>query len=118
MRKRPDITKGETHKVQTGCGNMYLTINTDDENNFNEMFLQLGKSGSCTKVLMEAIGRLVTLIFRLGGDVNLIVTHLKGLRCLQPRISKGKEYLSCCDAIAQTVENYGKEREIKNNDKK
>ena len=103
-KSRPKITKGETVKVPTGCGNLYVTINRDDDGIF-EVFAALGKAGSCAKCVMEGISRVVTLAIRCDVPIPEIVKQLKGLQCPGPAMfPKEDRVLSCPDAIAKVLE--------------
>ncbi|MBP7088446.1 MAG: vitamin B12-dependent ribonucleotide reductase [Candidatus Omnitrophica bacterium] len=101
---RPEVILGTTTKVTTGCGNLYITINQDDEGNFFEVFTQMGKAGGCAASQLEAVGRLVSLALRGGIDTKVIVEQLKGIRCPSPSWDKGKKIFSCADAIARVLE--------------
>ncbi|MFH1398114.1 MAG: vitamin B12-dependent ribonucleotide reductase [Candidatus Omnitrophota bacterium] len=103
-RPRPEVIIGTTTKVATGCGNLYVTINIDEEGNPFELFTQMGKAGGCAASQLEAIGRLVSLGFRSGIEVKSIIEQLRNIRCPSPSWEKGQRIFSCADAIARVVE--------------
>ena len=104
-RERPEITSGKTHKIRSGCGNLYVTVNRD-ETGVCEVFVQVGKSGGCITSQSEAVGRLISLALRSGVKLESIAEHLAGIRCPNPNFYQGKTVLSCADGIAQVLENY------------
>jgi ribonucleoside-diphosphate reductase alpha chain len=101
---RPEVILGTTTKVTTGCGNLYITVNQDEEGHFFEVFTQMGKAGGCAASQLEAVGRLVSLALRGGIDTKVIVEQLKGIRCPSPSWDKGKKIFSCADAISRILE--------------
>ncbi|MDD5438590.1 MAG: vitamin B12-dependent ribonucleotide reductase, partial [Candidatus Omnitrophica bacterium] len=103
-RPRPAVVVGTTTKITTGCGNLYVTINEDEEHLPFEVFMQMGKAGGCAMSQLEAIGRLLSLALRSGIDISVIVEQLKGIRCPSPSWEKGGRIFSCSDAIARVVE--------------
>ncbi|MDP2939486.1 MAG: vitamin B12-dependent ribonucleotide reductase [Candidatus Omnitrophota bacterium] len=103
-RPRPEVTTGTTTKVSTGCGNLYVTINTDENGKPFEIFTQMGKAGGCAASQLEAIGRLVSLALRSEIEVKSIIEQLHGIRCPSPSWEKGARIFSCADAIARVIE--------------
>jgi ribonucleoside-diphosphate reductase alpha chain len=103
-RPRPEVIIGTTTKVTTGCGNLYVTINIDEEGKPFELFTQMGKAGGCAASQLEAIGRLVSLGFRSGIEVKSIIEQLRNIRCPSPSWEKGQRIFSCADAIARVIE--------------
>lgn len=101
---RPAVIIGTTTKINTGCGNLYVTINQDKEGEFFEVFTQMGKAGGCAASQLEAVGRLVSSALRGGIDLKVIIEQLKGIRCPSPSWSNGRKIFSCADAIAQVLE--------------
>lgn len=106
-RPRPAVMQGVTGKIKVGCGNLYITINYDEEGPF-EVFSSLGKAGGCAAAQIEAISRMVSLALRSGIDPLQIVKQLRGIRCPIPmKIGPGKgEVLSCPDAIGRALERF------------
>jgi ribonucleoside-diphosphate reductase alpha chain len=103
-RPRPEVIIGTTTKVATGCGNLYVTINVDEDGKPFELFTQMGKAGGCAASQLEATGRLVSLAFRAGIEVKSIIEQLRNIRCPSPSWEKGQRIFSCADAIARVVE--------------
>lgn len=105
-RPRPAITRGMTEKVRIGCGNLYITVNYD-ENGICEVFTNVGRAGGCPSQ-SEATSRLVSIALRSGMDVKAVVEQLKGIRChstlRQRGTNKDIKVLSCPDAIGRALE--------------
>ena len=100
-RPRPAITQGFTERVKIGCGNLYITVNYD-ENGICEVFTSTGKAGGCPSQ-SEATARLVSVALRSGISVDEIYDQLKGIRCPSTIRQQGMSCTSCPDAIAKVV---------------
>ena len=105
-RKRPEMIKGSTRLMKTGCGHLYITINEDEKGHLFELFTSMGKAGGCASSQAEAIGRLISLSLRSNIDPDEVVNQLKGVRCHQPAWHSGGQIFSCSDAIAKAIEKY------------
>jgi ribonucleoside-diphosphate reductase alpha chain len=105
-RARPQMTQGVTEKVKIGCGNLYITVNYDDEG-ICEVFTNLGRGGGCPSQ-SEATSRLMSIALRAGVTPDAIIEQLKGIRCqstLRRKVTdKEIKVLSCPDAIGKALE--------------
>ncbi len=104
-RKRPDITTGITQKIETGCGHLYVTVNSDSEGPC-EVFTQMGKVGGCASAQLEAIARLTSLSLRSNIKLESIIKQIRGIRCPSPMWHKGKVITSCADGLAKSLETF------------
>ena len=104
-RPRPERTYGVTQRMNTGCGKLYVTLNSDDLGPC-EVFAQMGKAGGCANSQIEATGRLISLALRSGVKPTSILKQLMGIRCPSPVWQDGEMVLSCSDAIARVLNEY------------
>lgn len=102
-RERPRALTGSTYQMETGCGPLYITIN-EDENGLFELFTTMGKAGGCAASQCEAIGRLVSLAWRSGGQARQTVKQLIGITCHKPAGFGENRITSCADAVAKAIE--------------
>ncbi|MFZ5986647.1 MAG: TSCPD domain-containing protein, partial [Bacillota bacterium] len=105
-RPRPEIATGFTEKVKIGCGNLYVTVNYDEQG-ICEVFTNTGRAGGCPSQ-SEATARLVSIALRSGVDHKYIVEQLKGIRCPSTIRQKGLKVMSCPDAIGRLIEKVAK----------
>lgn len=105
-RQRPAILTGLTEQMKIGCGNLYVTVNYD-ENGICEVFTSTGKVGGCPSQ-SEATARLASIALRSGLSVKEIVHQLEGIRCPSTIRQSGVNCTSCPDAIAKVVKKVAK----------
>lgn len=98
-RERPRQTQGITERVRTGHGNMYVTVNMDNQGQPFEVFGTMGKAGGCDAALLEAVSRLVSLALRAGIDTSEVSQQLSGITCC-PAWDDGTLVRSGPDAVA------------------
>ena len=103
-RERAKLTRGTTEKYKIGCGNLYVTVNSDEEG-ICEVFTALGRAGGCPSQ-SEATSRLISLGLRSGIDISEVTEQLKGIRCLSSIKNPDVKVLSCPDAIGRAIERY------------
>ena len=70
VKPRPMMVHGATYQVETPVGQAYITINTNGGNQPLEMFVNVGKAGSDVTAMAEAVGRLISLIFRIASPMS------------------------------------------------
>lgn len=98
-RERPAVISGVTERVRTAQGNMFVTVNFDEDGQPFEVFGTLGKSGGTESAQLEAISRMVSLSLRSGVDPKNIVGQLRGITA-EPVWDSGRLVRSAPDAVA------------------
>jgi len=91
---RPQKLSGQTYEGRTGCGNLYVVCNDRDGRLF-EVFVRMGKSGTCGAAIMDAAGVVISKALRSGMDVQEIVKGWSGIECHRSP--------SCIDAVALAI---------------
>ena len=85
VRPRPHRLEGQTYRLVTPLGTAYTTININGDDEPFEVFLNVGKAGSDTAAVAEAIGRLISLILRIPSPLSAtrrlkqVIRQLKGI---------------------------------------
>ena len=98
-RQRPSVITGVTERIRTSQGNLFVTVNYDENEKPFEVFATLGKAGSTESAHLEAISRLVTMSLRAGVGPNEIIGHLRGITD-DPIWDAGTLVRSAPDAVA------------------
>ena len=103
-RERPGVLSGQTSRIRTGRGNVYVTVNVDDSGKPFEVFATHGKAGGNDSAMAEAVSRLVSLSLRSGVPVNDIIIQLRGITDT-PAWDNGVLVRSVPDALAMVLAN-------------
>jgi len=106
---RPRVVHGQTHEIATPLGKAYVTVNRNGEDQPFEVFCNVGKAGSDTAAVSEAIGRLISLALRLPSPMTPtermqeIVNQLSGIGGGRPMGFGLQRVRSLPDGIAQAL---------------
>ncbi len=109
---RPRRVSGETYRSETPLGTAFVTINHTDGRNPLEAFVAVGKAGSDTASVSEAIGRLVSLCLRLPCAIptrdrlQQVIDQLAGIGGPNPLGFGPDRVRSLPDALAQIFTEY------------
>ncbi len=109
VRPRPHRLEGQTYRLGTPLGTAYIAINANGDGEPFEVFLNVGKAGSDTAAVAEAIGRLISLILRIPSPLSAtrrlkqVVKQLKGIGGGRP-LGFGRDRVrSLPDGVAQVL---------------
>lgn len=105
-RVRPNVMGGKTYKIKTGYGNLYVTVNDDEDGKPFEIFATIGKAGGFFAAKSEGICRLVSLALRSGIGSEDVIDQIRGIRGPMPSWSERGMILSIPDAISQILEEH------------
>ena len=109
VKPRPHSLAGSTYRMETPIGTAFITVNDTPEGDPFEVFVQVGKAGSDTMAVAEALGRLISLILRLPSPLSArrrveeVISQLSRIGGGQPTGFGAAKILSLPDALARTL---------------
>jgi len=114
--KRPEVLEGYTQKLETPCGDLYLTLN-EHEGKLCEVRVTMGKSGTCINIMQQTIALLLSVMFQSGVSKEKVYKALLNQyegNCGNGTFYKGDYYHSCIDFIIKRIlEDLASREEIK-----
>lgn len=109
IRPRPHSLTGSTYRTETPIGTAFITVNQTPDGDPFEVFVQVGKGGSDTMAVAEALGRLISLSLRLPSPLSAqrrleeVISQLSRIGGGQPTGFGPAKILSLPDALARTL---------------
>src|SRR6267143_1619911 len=109
VRPRPHSLAGATYRMETPIGTAFVTVNETPGRDPFEVFVQVGKAGSDTMAVAEALGRLISLVLRLPSPLSPrrrleeVISQLAWIGGGQPTGFGAAKVLSLPDALARTL---------------
>ena len=109
-KQRPATLRGMTRRMPSPLGDLYVTVNEDDQGKPFEVFATLGKAGGAAMADVEAIGRLISLALRSGIPIAEVIQQMRGISCDRAVGLGPNKVLSVPDAIAQALGRHEQEK--------
>src|SRR5437870_3445937 len=109
IRPRPRSLNGTTYRTDTPIGTAWITVTETAQKEPFEVFVQVGKGGSDTMAVAEALGRLISLVLRLPSPFTAqrrleeVISQLSRIGGGQPTGFGPSKVLSLPDALARTL---------------
>jgi len=109
IRPRPRSLNGTTYRTDTPIGTAWITVTETAQKEPFEVFVQVGKGGSDTMAVAEALGRLISLVLRLPSPFTAqrrleeVISQLSRIGGGQPTGFGPAKILSLPDALARTL---------------
>lgn len=104
--KREKSLPSVTEHIETECGTLHLTLGFQDEI-LREIICVIGKSGVCGNIMLDTIGKLISIILQSEMPRYKIIKKLKknfeGMNCGTPFTFQDKEYTGCHDYIIKRI---------------
>lgn len=106
-KKRPQVTSGKTYMYETGCGKLFITVNTDESGYPFDLFVTTGSKGGCDR-MTEGVSRLTSLALRASVDPYEVIDQLTSVgSCpsFQLKRGKGKKLIgkNCADVVGKVL---------------
>ncbi len=117
-RRRPGHLTGVTYRRPTPLGTAYITVNSTEDAEPFEVFLNVGKAGSDVAAVSEALGRLMSYILRMPSPLDprerlqQIIYQLGGIGGGRALGFGPQRVRSLPDALAQVLSEYLNEVEM------
>jgi ribonucleoside-diphosphate reductase alpha chain len=109
IKPRPHSLRGSTYRMETPIGTAFITVNETPDGDPFEVFVQVGKGGSDTMAVAEALGRLISLTLRLPSPLSPkrrleeVISQLSRIGGGSPMGFGPSKILSLPDALARTL---------------
>lgn len=109
VKPRPMVLHGKTYRAPTPLGTAFITINENGNREIFEVFANVGKAGSDTAAVAEAIGRLISLALRMPSPLTTeerlteVIDQLMGIGGRSPLGFGPNRVRSLPDAVAQVL---------------
>lgn len=105
---RPQTLSGQTEKVETAHGTLYVTVNHHPSTGAAvEVFAKLGKAGGCESAHLESLTRVMSIALQYGVPLEALIHTLRQVTCHPFMVGGDLENTSPADAIAHVLERQG-----------
>jgi ribonucleoside-diphosphate reductase alpha chain len=121
MKPRPEVLSGHTYKVATPIGTAFVSINVDEVGDIFEVFVNIGRAGSDIMADAEAMGRLISLAFRIPSEYSSdriaqnVVEQLSGIGGSGAAGFGPQRVRSLADAVAKVLREHENTKTAKAN---
>ena len=116
---RPRMLEGRAYRLDLEQGHLFVTI-SDLDDKPSEIFGCLGKAGTATLGMAEALSRMITLHLRRDTPLDEIVHHLEDIGEMQPwpnpQLGEGVMVRGIADGFAKCLQLHEKNRQVKQQD--
>ncbi len=112
LKPRPSILTGSTHRIATPLGHAFIAVNEDSDGNIFEVFINVGHAGSDITADAEALGRLISLNFRIPSSYSSdqvaqkVISQLRGIGGSGSTGFGIDRVRSLPDAVAKVIEQH------------
>lgn len=104
-RPRPEVVEGKTYRVSTTFGEMFVTVNGDQQGVF-EVLAQMNRSTDPLNDYTQVLSRLISLALRYGIDPEEVKKNITGVGGSLSEYVRRKAIPSCPDALADILDRH------------
>jgi len=118
IQPRPAKVSGTTHRIATPVGTAFVTVNSTEEGEPHEAFVNIGRAGSDVAADAAALGRLISLVLRMPSTMTArekvaqVVDQLTGIGGSRSIGFGAQRVLSLPDALAQVLSEYTEDEAV------
>jgi ribonucleoside-diphosphate reductase alpha chain len=92
-----------TQHVRIGGQSVYMTVGEYPDGRPGEIFLDMAKTGTLLRGVMDSLARMVSIALQCGAGIEVIIHALRGLVYPPDGLVEGSDYVQECSSVTDWI---------------